>query len=219
MDWFHWSHHTLMSWKKKIKISKDHLWQSFTGWIWKHPSWKWASPHTGLQAAHLFIYFNPKQSSAHPHILFRTSCTTLRLKCDECLPKQPSENTDRNLPVRIPACCTMVPCVNIFPPWLSPDKCDVCSKGLHVVPLTGSSRGFYRGKVYSPLNVKGLSPSAAPEPPAGSASALAHFLKHEKQALFFLPRNMMDIWWLRFWEFNHFHAVFSTLAERSADIQ
>lgn len=47
----------------------------------------------------------------------------------------------------------------------------------------GSTGWFYKGledwQVYSPLNVKGLSLSAAPEPPAASVCRQANFVKPE----------------------------------------
>lgn len=74
-----------------------------------------------------------KQSSTHPHLFVQNQLHE-RLKCDKCSqPHQhnskPSKNTGRHPLMRAPpAYCMMMPCVGVFPPWLTSDYCEVCWK-------------------------------------------------------------------------------------------
>lgn len=171
----------------------------------------------------LIYLFQPKtKQQKNPPFMFRTSRTTrwnvMNVQCDA------SKSTMQKKTLRKHK--QKSPCWEFlhFAWWSSaflsfhPGSrqisvmCAERRRELHVVPLVGSSRVLQDWQVYSPLNMRGLSLLAAPEPPAGFVLTQANFLKPEKQALFFLLRNMMDTWRIHgVWDLNHFHAVFKIL--------
>ena len=143
----------------------------------KYPE-EWVSQERVLQT----LFKPPKQSSStHPQF-----CVYIRLWGWNvmCVHKhsQPSENTNiPQFPHKTPlASCIMIPPrFGISPPWYTSDKCDVCWERCMWFHWLVLRRGLRDWQVYSPRNVKELSLSAAPEPPAGCVLTQTHYLKPE----------------------------------------
>lgn len=70
-----------------------------------------------------------KQSSTHPHFMFRSSCMNVSNVINVHSHINTTANlskTQADIPWWEPAYCTMMLCVGAFPPWLTSDYCDVC---------------------------------------------------------------------------------------------
>lgn len=134
----------------------------------------------------LIYIFKPETKQHTPSFLVQIQLYE-SLKCDECSVRCIPKKKKKANPPQTQTNTTPWECLHLA--WWCPALVSFHPGSYQITVVCteraacGSTGWFFKGlqdwQVYSPLNAEGLSLSAAPEPPAGSALRQANFLKPE----------------------------------------